>query len=146
VPEEDNEEKYGDLMAYLDGELGPEARKAFERRAAEDPELARQVEAFARLVEETDHLRFEEPDPKVWDAYWDEVRSRLGRRVGWVFLAGGGAALSALGLWSYYSRPHHPLAEWGVGLTLLGVLALFVTVLRERLRELKHDRYRRIKR
>jgi anti-sigma factor RsiW len=134
------------LMAYLDGEMDAAERDAFEKEIAADPELGRMTREFGALIDRADALQLQEPPEEGWESYWEEVHDRMGRRFGWVFMALGGLALAGLGLWKYFSCPHHPLANWGLGLGALGAAILFVTVLRERMRELKHDRYRKVRR
>ncbi|OPZ07103.1 MAG: hypothetical protein BWZ10_02889 [candidate division BRC1 bacterium ADurb.BinA364] len=101
---------------------------------------------YRALAERAERASFPEPPAETWDGYWEHVRSKMGRRFGWLFAAIGAAVLIVAGIWSYYSHPHNPLAEWGVGLSLAGLAILFLTVLRERLKELKHDRYRNVRR
>ena len=142
----DREEINLRLMAYLDGEMDGAERETFEKEIASDPDLRRMAEEFGALINRANSLQLEEPPEEVWDNYWDEVHGRMGRRFGWVFMALGGLALAGLGLWKYLSSPHPPLLNWGLGLGALGTGILLVTVLRERLREMKHDRYRKVKR
>lgn len=132
-------------MAYLDGELPPSEVESFERLLAEHPEWRAEVEEMAALVSETDKLKVR-IDPAIWDNYWEEIDSRLHRRVGWGLLLVGAVLLIVLGTIKVYTLANDNWVRGGISLVLLGLVILFVAVLRGRFLEIPRDRYGRIKR
>lgn len=133
-------------MAYLDGELSKDARKEFESLLDAHPEWREQVQEMAELVEGTQHLRLRPPDREVWDHYWEEIDSRLQRRFGWVVALIGSLALIGWGIVKVLLYAENNVVLFGIVLVLIGLVTLFVSVLRGRLLEMPRDRYRRIRR
>jgi anti-sigma factor RsiW len=139
------------ISGYLDGELDPAEREAFEREAARDPELARELEALRALKEVTSGMKLSEFPDYVWDRYWEGTYNRLERRIGWLFLSLGAAALLAGGLYELVLGLIKDTSEplWmrvAIGAACGGLAILFVSALRERLFMLRRDPYREVKR
>jgi anti-sigma factor RsiW len=134
------------LMAWLDGELTAEEAAAFEALLERHPEWRPEVEKLAGVVRASQRLRFAAPAPEAWDNYWQQIDSRLAKPAGWLLAAGGALLLLAAG---YVKLLLWIDSEWlRAGLVLLGagLAVLFAAVLRGRLREIPHDRYRNIDR
>jgi len=139
------------VSGYLDGELSPEERAAFERDLARDPHLAREVASLRAVREVTRTMKLKEFPDVVWDRYWNGTYNRLERRIGWVLLSAGAIVLLAAGLY------HLALALWqdaaepwwlraAIGAVCAGLAILFVSVIRERLFTARRDPYREVKR
>jgi len=133
-------------MAYVDGELAGEARRAFEARLAADPALAREVAGLRELAV----LARQAAPPEPADHEWERIRQSGVQRtlspLAWALIV-----LATLGLagWLVY-------VECTCGLDLLpricivaltlGLLLLLGLTLRNRLRTLPYDPYRKLKR
>jgi ferric-dicitrate binding protein FerR (iron transport regulator) len=133
------------LMAYLDGELPPERAKAFERLLARHPEWQQEVDEMAAIVAATGRLKPRQPDPHVWDNYWEEIDARLARHTGWLVALAGAAILLAWGTWKIVAFAENDYVRAGIGLVLLGVAILFGAVVRGRLMEMPRDRYKGVR-
>jgi len=139
------------VSGYLDGELDPTERAAFEREVARDPELAHELAAMRAMKEVTSGMKLSEFPDYVWDRYWEGTYNRLERRIGWFFFSLGAAVLLAGGLYELVlvlikdaSEPLWMRVAIGVGCTGLAILC--VSVARERLFMLRRDPYREVKR
>jgi anti-sigma factor RsiW len=102
-----NDQERADLVAYLDGELAPEAKRALEARLARDPDARAEAEALSKTWELLEYL----PRPaasgnftsRTLDRLSVSLRTQLGRgsRRGWpawsVGVAWAAAVLLALG-------------------------------------------------
>lgn len=134
------------LMAWLDGELSEEEARAFEELLEKHPEWRAEADSMAALVQATDRLQLLSPSPQAWDHYWEEIDDRIARRFGWSLLSAGSLLLIALGIWKVMHHTEDPWVKSGVVLVILGVMVLLGGVIKGRMAELPHDRYRRIKR
>jgi uncharacterized membrane protein len=133
------------LMAWLDGEMPPQEAKQFEKLLAEHPEWREQVQEMADIVGASKklHLRV---DPCIWDNYWEEIDNRLQRRVGWLVALVGSVILIIWGLVKVLVYAQNDWVRGGLLLVVVGLVVLFIAVLRGRFLELPKDRYTRIRR
>lgn len=135
-----------EAMAYFDGQLEPEARRAFEQRLSASPELAKEVANYRAL----DFALHSAAPPEPIDAEWERQRRDPLQR----FLLFGSSLLAAVGLllWlgsfggrslgiqTFGSESLGPFLIAIAGLILLG------RGVRGRLRELPFDPYVHVKR
>jgi len=139
------------ISGYLDGELEPAERAAFEREFARNPELARELDAMRAMKEVTDTMKLREFPDQVWERYWEGTYNRIERRIGWILLSVGAVALMACGLYELVVALLKDAGEpWWIrvatGAVCGGFAILFVSVVRERLFMRKRDPYREVKR
>lgn len=137
---------YRRMMAYLDGELSPREAREFEQLMEAHPEWREQVKSMADVVGATSRLKLRRPDPTTWDRYWEEIDSRLQRRLGWVLLLIGGLSLMLLGIVKVFALADNWMVQSSMLLVLLGMAVLFFAVLRGRLLEVPRDRYGKVRR
>lgn len=139
------------ISGYLDGELEPEERLAFERELAADPELAREFGETKAMKEVTDAMKLRDFPDRVWERYWEGTYNRIERRVGWILLSIGAMILAAAGLYhaalALFLNSVEPLwLRLAVASACAGAAILFISVLRERLFLRRGDPYREIQR
>ena len=70
------------VSAYLDEELEPAERRAFEEELAHCPELLKEVEAMRDVKRLMNGIRLKELPDEAWDKYRERTYNRLERRVG----------------------------------------------------------------
>ncbi len=137
------------LMGYLDGELDEERRALVERRLAEDPAFRRELEEYRRLAEMTEEIDFIEPTETEWRAHWNHIYNRLERGAAWILLSLGALCFVLYGLWhlirDFLLDPRRDLLlRLGTGAAAAGAAVLAVSVIRERLRLRRVDRYEEV--
>jgi anti-sigma factor RsiW len=137
--------------AYLDDELGPAERRAFEEELNHSPELVEEVEAMRRMKRVMSGIRLKELPDEAWDDYRARTYNRLERRVGWILLSIGAMVLVGYGLYQLvvFLIADEELAWWiraAIGAVCVGLAVLFVSVVRERLFVWKRDPYREVRR
>lgn len=100
------------LESWLDGELGRDAARAFERHLTGCPTCAGERAAYASLFATLRHARVADPGPRLTERILDRVvpsriRRRLVTLVGWCY-----TALSAVTTFAFISwvvRPETPI-------------------------------------
>ena len=128
-------------MAYVDGELSPEERSAFEARLDREPVLVREVSAQQRLAVLARAAMPREPIDREWRALERSTFSRLALPLGWTLLAFGSTGLA---VWCAFEVA---CSHIGIVPKLLtaalasGFLLLFLLALRARLRTRPYDPY-----
>ncbi len=134
------------LTGYIDEELTPEDRARLEKHLTGCEACRGELAALTGLKEELAMMDFVEPTDVELDAYWAGVYNRLERRLGWILLSVGAVALIAYGAFELVEKfvrdPSVALIlKVGVLAGILGLVILFVSILRERLAVSKADRY-----
>ncbi len=134
------------ISGYLDGVL-PQVQSQKVRLHLEDCEASRDLLAeLETLREATMSTRFLSPADDEWPELPTTIPSRFSRNLGWVVLVAWLLVVTGLALWRFFTQAGDPL-EIFLALGLPGgILLLFLSVLMDRLRALKTDRYRGVHR
>lgn len=133
------------ISGYLDGELDAAAQRTLEEHLRACSSCRREFESMKRLVVGTgETFRMVEPPEVLWDTFLDEVYNRLERKTGWLLLIIGMVALAIYGVILFVSEPWAtPLVKALMIIPSAGLIVLFLSVLRQRLRAARNDRYSR---
>ncbi len=139
------------MMSLLDGELNASEREELERLMAADPALEKEWGALVRLKEVTGTMSFRKPPDQIWEVYWTSVYSRLERGIGWILLSLGAMVLISYGAWKgvqeLVADAGMPWFLKGAILaTVVGLVVLLVSVLREKLFRRGRERYKDVDR
>lgn len=129
------------LSGYLDASLSQIDSQRVRLGLEEDEEL-RQTFRQLRLLRETAlATHFSAPDEIVWPELPQSLPARYSRLAGWLLVIGWLLLLLVIGLGEVWSG-HHTWLEIVLFLALPGGLVLlFFSVLLDRLKSLKTDRY-----
>lgn len=145
------EEYREQLMAYLDGELDEAEAARFRAHVAECETCREELDKLQRLKEVTRGMKFIRPRDAAWDQHWTCIYNRMERGAAWIFLSIGAIVLGVYGLYhlfaDFFADPG--MSAWikfGVGALIVGGVALFVSVVRERIATYRVDPYREVKR
>ena len=103
------------------------------------------------LKEITDSMAIVTIEDKFWDGYWGGIYNRLERGVGWFISLIGSLVLilgGAVVFWNQFLMDSDtPLwVRAGIVISIAGLLILFCSAARERLRAYKHERYKDVRR
>ena len=137
------------MMGYLDNELTEDEIKALQEHLNSCAKCRAEWESFKELKKETSEMKFKPFPEMFWDDYWENVYNRIERGIGWILFSLGAIILLAFGAYElledFFLNPKEPMIEKiGVGLLILGLIVIFVSVLREKLMIRKVDKYRRV--
>jgi hypothetical protein len=87
-------------------------------------------------------MTISQPPDEVWDTFRDSVYNRMERKTGWVFFIIGAIALTSFGVYCFIMEPWTTaLRKTLIAVPVMGLLVLFVSVLRQRLFVYRTDRY-----
>ncbi len=134
------------LSGYLDGALNQAESQKVRLCLENDAEARALFEEMKTLRAATSSTRFKAPDDDAWPELPHTLPGKATRPLGWIVLTAWLLVVGSLALWRFLTASGSPLE---IFLTLGlpgGLVLLFVSVLSDRLRELKSDRYRGVKR
>ncbi len=134
------------ITGYLDGAL-PQIQSQRVRLHVEDCGACRTLLEELRTLRETAmSTRFNGPGDDEWPELPRTVPGRFSRGMGWIVLIAWLLATTGLALWRLLTQAGDPLEIFLMLGLPGGILLLFVSVLMDRLRDLKTDRYRGVHR
>lgn len=133
-------------MAYADGELAPDAARAFEDRARREPMLAREVADLRRLQV----IAREAAGPEPMDSEWDRIAAsnvhRTSIGLGFALLLVGLVGIAAWASFEMWQSNLPLAAKIFISAFVAGFLVLFAQTLRARVRTLPYDSYTKVRR
>jgi anti-sigma factor RsiW len=140
----------GDLLSgYLDGELTQQQSQRVRIHIETCAHCKRLHADLKSMKEQMRQLSYPISDEEVLNALENDLVASSSASVGWTLLiiAGVIAAFSGTtALFLFFAEPGVPVyVKLFNGLLVFGSLALFVSVLRQRLMTYKKDKYRKVK-
>lgn len=128
-------------MAYVDGELAPADRTAFEARLDREPALVREVAAQQRLAVLARAAAPREPIDREWRAIERSMITRAGIPLSWGLFALGAAGLAVWCAWEVACAPIGTAPKLLTAAFVSGFLLLFLLAFRARIRTKPFDPY-----
>ena len=133
------------LSGYLDGELTQGDAQRVRLRLEEDAAARKLVAELREIREAARSTPLAAPGDEEWSEAPRSGVSGLLRRSGWLVLIVWAVALGGLAIWGLATAP----GEWWETALAAGAIAgpvlLLSSVLLDRVKVMKHDRYRRVK-
>lgn len=142
-----HEEIHRMLSAYFDEELTQADSQRVQVHLEECEHCRTALREMFEIQQIASQMKFRQPPEAMMDALETTMSVRTPRALGWTILL---LCLAGWGVYAViYSIKHvrwPDVVELTIGGTLTGVVLLFVSVVRQRLLERPHDRYRKVKR
>jgi predicted anti-sigma-YlaC factor YlaD len=135
------------MMGLLDGELTSAQEDALREHIKGCSTCAAELTKYQNLQRIAASVRLSEPTDREWERFWAGFYNRLERQSGWLFVVLGTLLLVVYGAIELVREPGiHVVLRVGLASLALGFILLFLSVLRGRLRLLRYDPYRGVRR
>ena len=135
------------LSGYLDKELPQQQRQKVHLHLEGCSHCKEIVQQLRQAKTSTEQLVFEMPSGEEWTELQNHILGRVSRRAGWLILIVWAAMVSLYSAYWYAANSQVDLLEKVVVFGLItGIGLLFFSVLSERLRESRSDRYKGVHR
>jgi hypothetical protein len=137
---------------YLEEQLNEIEKNELFELLEKDTLLKEEFNEQIRIKEVLNKMRMKNPSNEVWDNYWLSIYNRTERKIAWIFFLAGALILVAFGAYNFVEEflikddTTPLLIKWGVALLIVGLLILFVSIIREKLFTYKNDKYREVQR
>ena len=131
------------ISGLLDGELDADQQSELDEHLTTCTACERELNHMRRLFCGTrDAFAGAEVPQEAWDQFLEGVYNRAERKTGWVLLILGVVALTVFGTCTFILEPWgSALIKTLVAIPIIGLCILFISVLRQRLENIKTDRY-----
>ena len=132
------------ISGYLDGELTQSEAQRVRLHLEDCAECHRLADELGRIREATMTTDFPVPDDRQWDETPVSGLSALFRNLGWTVMLLWIGGLAAYGIWQLATHPENLMEGLLVFGVWFGVGLVFLSVLIDRIKSIKTDRYRRV--
>lgn len=133
------------LSGYLDGELTQADAQRVRLRLEDDAEARRLYEELETIRAAARSTQLAVPADDAWSEAPASRHSRWLRRSGWMVIVGWVTVVLALGAWALWTSPESWQEKLIVVAAVGGPTLLFLSILSDRLRRRRTDRYTRVK-
>jgi len=139
------------LMKAVDEALSPAEKDEFDALLQASPGRQEEWDSMRAIKTITNKMTLKEPAKEVWDMYWTNTYNRLERGLAWLLITIGAVLLTGYSGFvffeSFFPDPNIPIiVKGGVILLLGGLMALSLSVLREKIFTRKSDPYKEVQR
>lgn len=134
-----------DGMRFLDGEMTAEERAGYEKHVQDCEHCKAELEGMGRIVRFSEELALRPPDEEFWRSYWRSLYRRMERGTGFLLVIIGTIVVLLFGIYKAVTSPEF-LTLKGLSITaiLVGLVIVFLSVVRERYHEQKTDPYKEV--
>jgi hypothetical protein len=134
------------LSGYLDGELPVEQVEQIEAHLDTCSSCRSLLEQLRGVRLETSTMNYLEPSTGDWRRVEKSIYAMISRGLGWIVLVAWSVVTTVYTCYEYFSTPGEPLfRKVLVFAFFLGLGLLFLSVLSERIRDSKTDRYKGVR-
>ncbi len=139
------------MEKYLENDLSEDESIEFDKIIQNSPELKKEIDEQKKVKEVLSKMKLKNPSKEIWDDYWLGIYNRLERGIAWIAISLG--LLVIFGYSSYemvqsmINDTHTPpFVKVAVGVLIFGVLVLLWSLLREKFKTSKNDKYKEVQR
>jgi len=130
------------LSGYLDGELTQGDRQRVELHLENCAKCQTAYDDLAKLKTAVGKLSFDEMPEQDWRNVMNNVAVKASRGTGWVLYVVGLLVICGYAAFAFFSDDTVPaLIKSGIAAAVVGLVLLFVSVLRERMVDRRTDKY-----
>ena len=139
-----HDEHVGSMISgYLDGELTQQERQRVDLHLGGCADCSERLGELADLRGRMSGAQLSPVGKDIWREKMDDMTVKLSRGIGWLLFLGGLLLVAGFGIWEFViDTSMDRTTKWLVSAIYIGLGALFVSVLRQRLIERKTDKYK----
>jgi hypothetical protein len=131
------------LSGYIDGELTQQQAQRVRLHCESCPNCAEQLEELQELRREVGNTRLSPLSDDIWREHMKEPTVEVTRGIGWILFIAGVIGISGIAIYEFVIDAAMPMhIKVITSLVWLGLGALLISVLRQRLIERKSDKYK----
>jgi anti-sigma factor RsiW len=130
------------LSGFVDGALTQADEQRVRVHVEDCAVCRREVEEMSRLKEVTMSSQFRVPADDQWSETPRGGTSRLAFGLGWLLMVAWLAGVTAVGVWEFWTSDGPILGKLMAVAVTSGIALLFLSVLIDRLKAMRTDRYR----
>lgn len=133
------------LSGYLDGELTQRDRQRVDLHLANSARYRARLRELEALRASVGRLRrdMDPEDRERWRKVMDNAFERTASGIGWLLVIGGVFVLVGYAGYEFLlAEVEQPVVKWALGALYLGLAVLLLSVLRQRLKARKTDKYK----
>ena len=131
------------ISGYLDGELTQQERQRVDVHLGGCADCSARLAELAHLRERMSGACLSPVGKDIWREKMDDVTVNVSRGIGWLLFVGGLLLVAGFGIYEFIIDSSLDfMTKLMVSAIYLGLGALFVSVLRQRLIERKTDKYK----
>ena len=131
------------LSGYLDRELTQQQRQQVDIHCEGCEQCRQELADLQELRERIGNSRLSETNADIWREDMNDVTVKAARGIGWLLFIGALMIFAAIGIYEFViDSSIGTFMKLLISAIYLGLAALFVSVLRQRLIERKTDKYK----
>ncbi len=139
------------MMGLIDNELTDKEKRDVLDHIETCASCRERYNSFIKLKEEEGKMKEMPLSEEIFDEYWTHIYNRIERATGWIILSIGAiltfSYTAFLSLKTFFYDDNNPIIlKLGVAFLIFGIIIVFVSALREKMRIRKSDKYRSIQR
>ena len=137
------------MMKALDNELTKEEKILFESLLNENDDFKKEWENYKKMKTISNSIQLKKPESENWDLYWQSIYNKLELKTGMLFLFIGLVMIISYAAFHFFQELFFNselslFLKVAISFCSIGLIILFISVLRERLNLRKSDKYKDI--
>ncbi len=139
-------EKYKPLMmGLMDDELSPEEVSEVHAHLTRCESCREEYESLRNTTQKILKLSFKEPQDEIYEKLWKSPYSRFAKMTGWTLFVSGWLLILLYSLFIFFTSPDEAMIpKLGTAAFFIGFIILLCTVIRDRFKKSKSDRYKEV--
>ena len=130
------------LSAYIDNEISAAEMVELGAHLKTCSNCKSALDQYLKIKKTSSDIKLVDPPHDRMENYWTNISARLSRGFGWILFIVGSVILAIYAIYQFaIDRTTNSFVKIVIAAIVIGLVMIFISVLIERLREMKTDRY-----